>query len=70
MKEIIFEVTQDDVVGGFSASALGLGIHTEAESWEELRKQAREAADCFFDENEEAPAVIRLHLVRDEVLSR
>ena len=29
MTEIIFEVTEDEVDGGYSASALGYGIHTE-----------------------------------------
>ena len=29
--EIIFEVTEDEVDGGFSASALGYGIHTQAD---------------------------------------
>ena len=29
MTEIIFEVTEDEVDGGYSASALGHGIHTQ-----------------------------------------
>ena len=37
MTEIIFEVTEDDVDGGYSASALGYGIHTEGDSLEEIR---------------------------------
>ena len=28
MKEIIFEVREDEVGGGYTASALGYGIHT------------------------------------------
>ena len=32
MSEIIFEVTEDEVDGGYSASALGYGIHTQAET--------------------------------------
>ncbi len=27
--EIIFEVSEDELDGGYSASALGFGIHTE-----------------------------------------
>lgn len=47
--EIIFEVSSDKVDGGYSASALGLGIHTQAEIIEEIRDNAREAVECYFD---------------------
>jgi hypothetical protein len=70
MSEIIFEVREDEVAGGFTASALGFGIHSEGESLEELRANVREAVDCYFDESMEAPRIIRLHFVRDEVLVR
>jgi predicted RNase H-like HicB family nuclease len=61
MTEIIFEVLEDEVDGGFTASALGFGIHTEAESVDELRANVREAVDCYFDEGEQAPKLTRLH---------
>ena len=49
MKEIVFEVTQE-TDGGFSAEALGYDIFTQAESWEELRDNIKEAtAGYFFD---------------------
>ena len=70
MSEIIFEVKEDELDGGYSASALGHGIHTEADTLEELRKSVREAVDCYFDESMKAPQIIRLHFVRDEILSR
>jgi predicted RNase H-like HicB family nuclease len=70
MSEIIFDVKEDDVAGGFVASALGFGIHTEAETLEQLRDDVKEAVDCYFDETMDAPKVIRLHFVRDEVLAR
>jgi predicted RNase H-like HicB family nuclease len=70
MSEIIFEVREDDAEGGFIASALGHGIHTQAGTAEELRTRVREAVDCYFDEAMEAPTLIRLHFVRDEVLAR
>ncbi len=70
MKEIIFEVLEDEVDGGFTASALGVGIHTEGDTLDELRANVKEAVACYFDETMEAPAVIRLHFVRDEVLAR
>lgn len=70
MSEIIFEVREENVEGGYVASALGFGIHTQAESLEELRESVREAVDCYFDETMDAPKMIRLHFVRDEVLAR
>ena len=69
MKEIIFEVHEDEADGGYTASALGYGIHTEAETIEELRRNVREATECFFDKPKDIPGVIRLHFVRDEVLA-
>ena len=65
--EIIFEVTEADE-GGYIASALGYGIHTQADSLEELRAMVRDAVGCFFDDPAAAPKMIRLHFVRDEVL--
>ncbi|MGC3990707.1 MAG: hypothetical protein QM796_13710 [Chthoniobacteraceae bacterium] len=70
MSEIIFDVREDEVAGGYTASALGFGIHTEADTVEELRAAVREAVDCFFDESMDAPKIIRLHFVRDEVFAR
>jgi hypothetical protein len=37
MGEIIFEVREDEVAGGYVASAMGFGIHTPAETLEQLR---------------------------------
>ncbi len=50
MVEIIFEVREDEIDGGYTASALGYGIHTEADTLEELRNNVREAVECHFDE--------------------
>ena len=68
MTEITFEVTQDEVDGGYSASALGYSIHTQGDSVEEIRSNVKEAVDCHFDESMTRPKLIRLHFVRDEVL--
>jgi predicted RNase H-like HicB family nuclease len=65
--EIIFQVT-DAEEGGFVASAIGHGIHTQAETIEQLRTMVRDAVACYFDDPSTAPKVIRLHFVRDEVL--
>jgi len=70
MSEIIFEVREDEVDGGYNATALDYGIHTQGETLEELRTMVKEAVDGYFDEKMEAPKMIRLHFVRDEVLAR
>jgi hypothetical protein len=64
--EIIFSV-EEAVEGGYVARALGHSIFTQAESMEDLREQVRDAVRCHFDEGAR-PAVIRLHLVKDEVI--
>lgn len=68
MSEIIFEVREDEVDGGFTASALGYGIHTQGDTVEELRTMVKEAVNCYFDESMDRPKIIRLHFVRDEIL--
>jgi len=69
MSEIIFEVREDEVDGGYTAHALGYGIHTQGDTVEELRVMVKDAVQCYFDETMEAPKIIRLHFVRDEVLA-
>ena len=59
-EEIIFEVREDEVDGGYAASALGVGIHTQGETLEEVRANVREAVACYYDEGQKPPAVIRL----------
>lgn len=68
MTEIIFEVREDEADGGYTASALSYGIHTQGETLEELRAMVKEAVQCYFDETMEPPKIIRLHFVLDEVL--
>jgi hypothetical protein len=66
-KEIIFLV-EESSDGGYEARALGYSIYTEAETLEELRNAVKDAVHCHFEEPER-PQIIRLHLVREEVLS-
>jgi len=70
MSEIVFEVREDEVEGGYIASALGYGIHTQGDTLEELRSMVKEAVDCYFDESIESPKVIRIHFIRDELIAR
>lgn len=68
MKEIIFEV-QEDIEGGYTASALGVGIHTQGDDLDDLKLMVRDAVDCYFETGTGRPSMIRLHFVRDEVLA-
>lgn len=67
MTEIIFLV-EDAQEGGFVARALGQGIFTEADTFEELETNIREAVECHFEDGQ-APRIIRLHYTREEVIA-
>jgi predicted RNase H-like HicB family nuclease len=70
ISEIVFEVREDEADGGYTASALGYGIHTQGNTLEELRSMVKDAVHCYFDETMETPKIVRLHFVRDEVLTQ
>ncbi len=63
--EIIFLV-EELPEGGWLARALGHAILTEADDLDALKEAVREAVRCHFDDD--APRIIRLHIVRDEVI--
>ena len=65
-KEIIFLV-EEAPEGGYVAQALGHSIFTEADTWDELRAAVQDAVQCHFEETEK-PSIVRLHVVREEVL--
>jgi hypothetical protein len=64
--EIIFSV-QESAEGGYHGKALGFPIFTEANSLEELKTMIRDAVSCHFDPAEK-PRIIRLNMVKDEVI--
>jgi len=67
MNEFVFEVTQE-TDGGFVAECLTESIFTQADTWNELRRNVKEAVEAYcFDKSQSS--VIRLHLIRDEVLT-
>jgi len=66
-KEIIFLV-EESPEGGYEARALGYSIFTEADTFEDLKRMAQDAVNCHFDAGDK-PRVIRLHLVKEEVLA-
>lgn len=65
--EIIFLV-EESSERGYEARALGYSIYTQAETMEELRQEVTDAVKCHFEEDK-LPHVIRLHLVKDEILT-
>ena len=67
MAEIIF-VVEEAPEGGYTARALGASIFTEADNLPALREQVRDAVRCHFEDGA-APRVIRLHFVREELLT-
>lgn len=67
LSELIFLV-EEAPEGGFTARALGESIFTEADSVASLHERVRDAVRCHFEEGQ-APKVIRLHFVREEIIS-
>ena len=67
MKELIF-VVEDAPEGGFTAQALEESIFAEAEDLKTLHENVRDAVKCHFEAGQ-APAMVRLHFVRDELIA-
>lgn len=65
-KEIIFLV-EEDTEGGFIAKALQHPIFTQADTLEELKAMIKDAVRCHFAPRDKPP-IIRLHIVKDEVI--
>lgn len=68
LKELIF-VIEDDPEGGYIAHSLGEDIFTQADDLETLKTMIRDAIDCHFLNPSDRPQIIRLHIVRDEVMA-
>jgi len=66
MEEIIF-IVKESLDGDFEAEAPGHPIVTQGESWENLKEMALDAVKCHFDDN--VKRLVRLHLVKDEVMT-
>ncbi len=63
----MFEVVQE-ADGGYCAECLTENIFTGGDTWDELRENVIEAISAFFFDRPR-PERVRLHLVRDEILS-
>ena len=66
MHELVFLV-EEAPEGGFTARALGAPVFTEADTLDALREAIRDAVHCHFDPGNE-PRLLRLHVVRDELI--
>ncbi len=67
MTELIFEV-REAPEGGFTARALSASIFSEADTFDELKVEIRDAVRCHFDPGTE-PKSIRLVIIREEVIA-
>ncbi len=65
--EILFLV-EESVDGGYEAQAPGYSIYTQGDTLEEIGRMAVDAVRCHFDQDE-MPSIVRLHVVREEVLA-
>ena len=66
MTDIHF-IVEEAPEGGYLARAVGVDIVTEADDLPGLHAQVRDAVHCRFGANS-MPAMIRLHITREEVL--
>lgn len=67
MSEIHF-IVEEAPEGGYVARAVGEAIVTEADDLAGLHAQVKDAVHCHFDADK-MPALIRLHITREEVLA-
>lgn len=67
VNELVFLV-EEAAEGGFTARALGAAVFTEADTLDALREAIRDAVRCHFEAGDE-PRMLRLHVVRDELIT-
>jgi len=67
MNELIF-IVNESPEGGFEAKALDHPIFTEADTVEQLKSMIKDSVKCHF-EPASMPKIIRLHFVKEEIIS-
>lgn len=67
LDELVFKVIQEGD-GGYVAQCLTESIVTQGDTWDELKEMVKDAVEAYYFDTPK-PRSIRLHLVRDEVLS-
>jgi len=66
MNELIFDVELDEG-GRLLAVGRGDSIFTDGADWDDLKRNVQEVVEAYYFDRPR-PSVIRLHMVRDEVL--
>ena len=67
MNEILFLV-KESLDGGYEAEAVGHSIFTQCEEGEDIKDYIREAVICHF-EDKDLPGIIRVHFVKEEIIT-
>jgi hypothetical protein len=65
--EIIF-IVEESPEGGYEARSLNHSLFTQADTFEELKEMVHDAVSCHFT-REDRPHLIRLHLVKEELMA-
>ena len=68
MNELIFDVEVDED-GRLLATGRGDSIFTDGADWDDLKRNVNEVVEAFYYDKPK-PSVVRIHMVRDEVLLR
>jgi hypothetical protein len=66
MRELIFDVSIDED-GRLLAVGRGESIFTDGADWDNLKANVNEVVEAFYFDVPK-PEVVRLHMVRDEIL--
>jgi hypothetical protein len=66
MEELIF-VVEESPEGGYVAKGLGVSIYTQGDTIETLKEALIDAVHCHFADD--LKRIIRLHIVREEVIA-
>lgn len=67
MSELIFDVSVDEG-GRLLAIGRGESIFTDGADWEDLKANIKEVVEVFYYDQPKPP-VVKLHMVREEVLA-
>ena len=67
MQELIFDVSVDED-GRLLAEGRSESIFTDGVDWDDLKRNVQEVVEAFYFDQQK-PSIVRLHMVRDEVLA-
>ncbi len=64
----LYFLVKDSLEGGYEAKAIGNSIFTQAETYEELKINIKDAVACHFEDSE-LPKMIRIHYDKEEIIA-